>query len=183
MIIGLSGYAQSGKDTVAEILVRKFGFQRVAFADPIREFCYDFNPIVGYVANEPIFLRNVVDRDGWEVAKKNPQVRQTLQAVGVSARNIFGENFWIDRALRRTDIFGKWVITDVRFRNEANAIWNLPAMAPGQVWRVERPGVAAVNSHVSETQLDDYPFDCTIVNAGSLEDLELLIVTRMREYV
>lgn len=183
MIIGLAGYAQSGKDTVAEILVRRFGYQRVAFADPIREFCYDFNPIVGYTANEPKFLRDVVDRDGWELAKKNPQVRHTLQAVGVSARKVFGENFWVDRALRKTDIYGKWVITDVRFRNEANAIWNLPALAPGQVWRVERPGVTAVNNHISETQLDDYPFDYIIVNGGSLEDLEQLVVTRMQAYV
>lgn len=180
MIIGLSGYAQSGKDTVAEVLVRRFGFQRVAFADPIREFCYDFNPIIGHTANEPKFLRDVVDRDGWELAKKNPQVRHTLQAVGVSARKVFGEDFWIKQAINKTDIYGKWVITDVRFKNEATAIWELPG---GQVWRVERPGVTAVNGHVSETQMDDYPFDHTIVNASSLEDLELLIVTRMQAYV
>ena len=46
MIIGLTGYARSGKDTVAQILVDKFGFTRVAFADPIRDFCYQVNPIV-----------------------------------------------------------------------------------------------------------------------------------------
>lgn len=180
MIIGLSGYAQSGKDTVAEILVRRFGFQRVAFADPIREFCYDFNPIVNHIAGEPVLLQHVVDRDGWELAKKNPQVRKTLQDVGVSARKVFGEDFWIKQALRKTDIYGKWVITDVRFRNEATAIWELPG---GQVWRVERPGVVAVNGHVSETQMDNYPFDQTIVNSGSLDELEQLIVIRMQSYV
>ena len=36
MIIGLSGYARSGKDTVAELLVLNYGFKRVAFADGIR---------------------------------------------------------------------------------------------------------------------------------------------------
>ena len=37
VIIGLSGYAQSGKDTVANILVQHYGYKRVAFADKIRE--------------------------------------------------------------------------------------------------------------------------------------------------
>jgi dephospho-CoA kinase len=40
MIIGLTGYAQSGKDTVANILVENYGYQRVAFADPIRALLY-----------------------------------------------------------------------------------------------------------------------------------------------
>ena len=46
MIIGLSGYAQSGKDTVAKVLIEEYGFTRIAFADKIREFLYDLNPQV-----------------------------------------------------------------------------------------------------------------------------------------
>jgi len=37
MIIGLSGYASAGKDSVAQILVEKFGYKRMAFADAIRD--------------------------------------------------------------------------------------------------------------------------------------------------
>ena len=47
MIIGLTGYAQSGKDTLANILVENYGYTRVAFADKIREFLYEVNPMVG----------------------------------------------------------------------------------------------------------------------------------------
>ena len=36
MIIGLSGYAQSGKDEVAKVLVEDYGYKRVAFADKIK---------------------------------------------------------------------------------------------------------------------------------------------------
>ena len=32
-IIGLSGYARSGKDEAAKVLVEELGFPRVAFAD------------------------------------------------------------------------------------------------------------------------------------------------------
>ncbi len=53
MIIGLTGYAQSGKDTVANILVERYGFTRVAFADKIREFLYETNPMYDSIAGEP----------------------------------------------------------------------------------------------------------------------------------
>ena len=46
MIIGLSGYAQVGKDTVANYLVEKYGFVKVSFADPIREALYKLDPKV-----------------------------------------------------------------------------------------------------------------------------------------
>jgi len=83
MIIGLSGYAQSGKDTVAEVLVDNYGFTRVAFADKIREYLYEVNPLVQVVGFEPIYLREIVNSKGWEQAKKNPYVRKTLQDSGV----------------------------------------------------------------------------------------------------
>ena len=36
MILGLTGPPGSGKDTLADHLVEKYNFKRVAFADPIR---------------------------------------------------------------------------------------------------------------------------------------------------
>lgn len=167
MIIGLSGYAQSGKDTVAEVLVDNYGFTRVAFADKIREYLYEVNPLVQVVGFEPIYLREIVNSKGWEQAKKNPYVRKTLQDSGVAARKVFGEDFWIKQALNNLEYGKNYVITDVRFINEANAIWEMP----GKIWRVNRPGVTAVNSHSSETQMDQYPVDHFVNNDGDIKDL------------
>lgn len=177
MIIGLTGYAQSGKDTVAQILVDRFAFTRVAFADPIRDFCYQVNPIVGWVANEPIMLKNLVDRDGWDEAKKSDSVRRTLQNVGVAARDTFGDSFWIVRAFEKVKDAENIVVTDVRFRNEADYI---KSYENSQIWRVRRPGIAAVNSHVSESQMENYKVDQIFANNGTVDELELLVKTRMR---
>lgn len=183
MIIGLTGYAQSGKDTVAKILVENYGYTRVAFADKIREYLYDMNPMVDNVAFEPIFLKDRVDRDGWEVAKKNPQIRRTLQNAGVSARKVFGEGFWVHEAMKtilddpRPDM--NYVITDVRFLNEADMI----RANNGQIWRIKRLGVDAVNAHVSESQMDGYQVDQIFTNNSSIEDLELMVKTRMMSLV
>lgn len=46
LIIGVCGKAGSGKDTIADILVRDHGFVKVAFADPLKRICkdiYDFS--------------------------------------------------------------------------------------------------------------------------------------------
>ena len=175
-LIGLTGYAQSGKDTVAQFLVNKYGYRRIAFADKIRDFLYDLNPQikVGYdgVSN----IRILVDNDGWDTTKQIPQVRQLLQDIGVSARNIFGENFWVDQALESIKPGEKVVVTDVRFNNEADHV----KLMGGQIWRIRRPGVTSVNSHISETQMDGYKVDQIFLNSGSLDELEVLLKTRMQ---
>lgn len=174
MIIGLSGYAQSGKDTVAQILIDNFGFERIAFADKIRELLYEINPQVGSLT-----IREIVDVSGWEVGKANPEVRRLLQDLGVGARRMFGEKFWITQALTGVDPSDKIVITDVRFINEARAI---KEYENSQIWRVKRPGVGAVNAHVSESEMDHYQVDQIFLNNGTKDELDLLVKTRMRGY-
>ena len=179
MIIGLTGYAQSGKDTVAKILVEQHGFTRIAFADKIREFLYETNPMFDSIAGEPMFVKARVDRDGWEEAKKSPHIRRLLQNSGVAARKLFGDNFWIDQSFNGLHLFGgvNYVITDVRFKNEAEAIKKYDT---SQLWRVKRLGIDPVNSHVSESQMDGYPVDQIFTNNGTIADLESLVNSRMQ---
>jgi dephospho-CoA kinase len=174
MIIGLSGYAQSGKDTVANYLVEHHGFIRIAFADPIREALYNLDPVVTDIPElSGMHLKWLVDGLGWERIKiDSPQVREMLQRFGTEvARNLWSENFWVDLAMSKAKLLDNVVITDVRYPNELDAIRDVS----GSVWRVEKPGVSAVNSHTSETALDGYVFDEIVRNAGSLEDLHAKI--------
>ena len=178
MIIGLTGYSQSGKDTVAQILVNKYDFTRVAFADKIREFLYELNPVV----KDGFKLRGLVDAYGWDVAKvQEPEIRRLLQDLGLSARKIFSDDFWIRQALEPHQEFERVVITDVRFENEAEHIKLIGNWLdkPSEIWRIKRPNVRAVNEHLSESQMDGYKVDRILLNGGSLEELELLVQTRM----
>lgn len=179
MIIGLSGYAQSGKDEVAKTLVEEHGFIRIAFADKIRELLYEMDPPVPMIDGDRtvvVGLRNLVEELGWDDAKQHPLVRAMLQNLGVGARTVFHENFWVIEAFKNFDTQDKnYVVTDVRFANEADTISRLG----GNVWRVIRPGVGAVNNHVSEHELDEFAFNTTITNNGTLEDLQTLIRKEM----
>jgi hypothetical protein len=172
-IIGLTGYAQSGKDTFASILVEKYGYSRIAFADKIRDFLYGINPMVA--CSPTGYLQDLVNLVGWDKAKQEPQVRRLLQDLGISARDLISEDIWVTAALSSVSKDQRVVITDVRFENEAAIIKSMG----GQLWRVKRSGVGPVNDHVSESEMDGYKVDQIFVNNGTLEDLENLISIRM----
>lgn len=181
-MIGLSGYARSGKDAVAKILVEEHGYVRVSWADKLREAVYALDPMIGVFTASGLMgdltvrevrYREVIDRLGYESAKDHPgwgpEIRRTLQRMGTEAgRNVLGENVWVNALLAGLDPNVNYVIPDTRFPNEATAITK---RVGGQVWRVNRPGFAPTNSHPSETALDGWQFDVHIKNDGSLDDL------------
>lgn len=167
MIIGLSGYARSGKDTVAAILAED-GWERRAFADPLREMLLRLNPI----ADGELRVQDLVSLYGWDDAKTlYPEIRELLQRLGTEAgREILGDDIWVKTTLS-TMSGGKYVITDCRFPNEADAI----RAAGGQVWRIHRPGFGPVNAHATENSMESYKFDAHIHNDGDLYDLTVLV--------
>ena len=157
MIVGLCGYAGSGKDTMANILVQERSFERRAFADKLKDIAYSLDPN----------LAEVVDILGWDVAKQIPSYRGLLQELGVAVREHLGENTWVDAVLNdRSGIWDDIVITDVRFDNEIDRILDLG----GRVGEVVRVGVGPVNEHVSEGEwgMRRNEFHFTIHNNKSL---------------
>ena len=96
-------------------------------------------------------------------------MRVLLQRFGSDVgRGMFGEDFWVDQAFRGLSFSEDYVFTDVRFPNEGEAIRG----RGGVVWNVVRPGVGVANGHVSECAMGGFVFDETVVNDGSLADLE-----------
>lgn len=174
MIIGLSGYAQVGKDTVANYLVEHYGFVKISFADPIRDALYKLNPVLpDYPGLPGMDLAWLVDKGGWEEVKaSSPHCRKLLQRMGTEVgRNMFGEDFWVNQGLLKASQHENVVIADTRFENEANAI----RKTSGQIWRITKPNHKPVNNHPSETALDDYRFDWTIPNYTGFDELYALI--------
>jgi hypothetical protein len=166
MMIGLSGWARSGKDTVAGYLVEKHGFVRVSFADQMRTALYNLDPSIdldGY----RISLRSAVDLMGWENLKsQSADVRGLMQRMGTEVgRNLWGDDFWVEAAMKSMPLDANVVFSDVRYPNEANAI----RRSGGQVWRISRDGVGPANDHDSETSLNTYNFDQYVLNNASIE--------------
>lgn len=175
-VVGLHGVARAGKDTLAEGLTR-YGYRRVALADPLRRSMYATNPIVQVDSVGRVYrLQEIVNELGWDEAKAAavdpatgiPEIRRILQKFGTEGgRDVFGENVWTDLALRQITTPGHWVVTDVRFPNEVEMIRHVE----GMLIKIVRPGYGPINAHASDAGLADGLFDQVIVNDGTIEDL------------
>lgn len=188
-LIGLSGYARAGKDEAAKALM-ELGYERIAFADKLRDFLYALDPpmLAWFEPSHDAIdvkksLREIVDEYGWDGYKDTHYVsviRPLLQRLGTEAgREVLWDSIWIDAALHDLKDDGKYVITDARFPNEAEAIKS----RGGEVWRIERLGNGPAvmpdgTIHRSETSLDDWKFDETIYNDGTLEEFHAKIRSR-----
>jgi hypothetical protein len=179
-IIALSGFARSGKDEAAKVLVNEFGFTRVAFADKLREVLYALDPIVlgremkwhgeeGY-SSGVWSVQSVIDEYGWDHYKETPfgwEIRRLLQRLGTEAgRQTLWDSIWIDAAFANLANDAKVVVSDARFINEFEAV----KARGGKIWRIDRPGVGPANEHPSEMEATTYKdFDKYLVNNGTLE--------------
>lgn len=164
LLIGLHGYQGTGKDETAKILAG-CGFERVAFADPMRAALLRLNP---WVDGDFTTLAKLVDLHGWDYAKRSyPEVRRLLQALGTEGgREMFGENFWVEQGMKQIAGKSKVVITDVRFENEVAAV----KAAGGFMFHITRPDHGPQGNHASERDLS-HLCDRTISNDGDLEHL------------
>jgi hypothetical protein len=168
-LIGLMGPAQSGKDSSA-VYLKELGYERVGFADMVRESLYRLNPWI-LTERGPRRLQDIIDEIGWDEAKRlYPEVRELQQRMGTEVgRELYSPTFWIWLAERQMihDELQKVVVTDVRFQEEIDWIHSHKGIVIG----IRRPGVGPVNSHVSDSGISRLVPDWYIDNNGTLDDL------------
>jgi hypothetical protein len=170
-VIGIAGWAQSGKDTAALTLVQNNDFFRASFADALREVTTKVDPYIGLRADGSLIrYSEAVIEIGYEETKRvYPESRQFLQRLGTEGvRDTLDRDAWpIALALSLRD-GARVVIPDVRFENEIEFVH----YAGGRVWWVQRPGIDAPPfTHASENSISADDCDFTIVNDGTLIDL------------
>lgn len=197
-IIGISGFINSGKNTVASQLIDIYGFRKDSFAASLKDasatiFDWDRQMLEGDT-NESRAWREEVD--SWWANKlgiDNFSPRLALQLIGTdSLRNHFNEGLWfltLENRIRKNpnrDV----VISDVRFPNEIKFIQSQGGImirvnrGPTPVWY--ETAIMANNgnsiaktvmektysfAHFSEWAWCGATFDYEIDNNGSLEDL------------
>jgi hypothetical protein len=169
LLLGLSGKAGSGKSTAAEYLETTHGYNLFAFSDTLKEVaCLAFG-----FSEEQLYgrLKEIPDpRFG-----KSP--RWCLQYLGTDILRSVWPGIWIWHMRREImdflSINGQRpiVITDVRFRDEAEALKRMGAVLV-RLERAEAGAKNGISEHVSEMDLDGWEgFDCLIVNNGTREQL------------
>lgn len=170
-VVGLSGKMGTGKDHIARKYFISRGYKQISLAWHFKVWAIG----QGLATWEEVF------------DLKPEMVRTMLQQMGTEhGRNVYGEDIWVNTMFAWIHTFShywnehKFVIPDVRFPNEVEAI----RRNGGKVYRIYAPKrnrfAAATDeqrNHPSEIALDTHPtnkFDGIIYNdpedADSLDD-------------
>ena len=138
-IIGITGLIGSGKDTIANALVTKFGFHQESFAKSLKDACasifvWDRTMLEGRTKEA---REQREEKDEWWSERLGREVspRSVLQEVGTEVfRSSFHPDIWIASMERRLmSGHDNIVVSDCRFPNEIAMIRRY-----GEVWSVKR---------------------------------------------
>ena len=170
LIIGIIGKKYHGKDTIADIIVSKYDYRKIHFANPLKEGCRHIFGLTEkqLYGNE----KDVVDKY-WRITP-----RKLLQFVGTDLfRNQLGKvipymknSVWVQR-LEKTFIDNpdtNYVVADIRFQNEVDMLKKHGAF----IIKLHRPNIKNDDEHFSETGIDDIKgFDLLILNDTTINEL------------
>lgn len=150
MLIGLTGRAGAGKDTLADLMWKHLEFTRLAFADPLKR------------AAQEIF--GLSEAQTWSAELKEVTIpywgmspRRMFQLLGTEAMQpTFGREVWVKRWQMAYELIkdsDHVVVPDVRFDAEALMIRE----RGGYIIRIERNGTSSLSQeaqkHASESSL------------------------------
>jgi hypothetical protein len=173
-VIGITGRKYNGKDTLGNLFVSNFGYKKLAYANPLKEACrciFNFNDDQLYGDKKEI------EDEFWHVTP-----RKVFQYVGTDMfRTHIKEviphvenNIWVEVVKKQIlddwkhDPNSKFVVTDVRFPNEAKMIQDLG----GIVVRVRRDCVNTdIDTHPSELMIEQLDVDYELPNNGTVDEL------------
>jgi len=198
MIIGINGKIGSGKDTIGDI-IQKICITNDGPEFEVKKFAGKLKQIASLLTGIPV--EKFEDQE-FKKLDMNPEwgmtYREFLQRLGTEAmREGLHTNVWVNalfadykakwvstgNAIEEDEVslekeYLNWIITDMRFENELEAVKE----KGGITIRVVRPHgytnphtgeykEMPLNYHPSETALDEATFDYEIINDGEIVDL------------
>jgi hypothetical protein len=177
-IYAFSGKRGSGKSTAVKVLL-DHGFVDAKFADPLKNMMRAFYWTCGV---DKQTTKRKLEGDLKEVScewlqGKSP--RYAMQMLGTEWRDLIHTELWssiLKTRVNRGDFGDKVAISDYRFpEHEGEALAELGAVT----YRIERSTLTdddEASKHVSETGIKDTKVSGIILNDGTIEDLQSVIL-------
>lgn len=170
MIIGICGRQGSGKDTAA-LMINKITNNRFTtkrFSAKLKEFAGILLGVPADLFEDREFKESYIPQYGMTV-------RELLQRFGTDfIRETVHPNLWVEATLLDYKDHN-WIIPDVRFINEADAVKS----RGGIIVKINRKTKKDI--HPSENEMDFVIPDYEIDNNGSFFDLEVSIIRMMND--
>ena len=170
IIVGVGHKSRQGKDTFASFLMTYLRMNtknkkivKMGFADPLKSICHQ---LYGWAGLKP---KEHYDRFEDERKIELPLIGKTPVQIWIDVGNhmrIYDKDVWM-RALMKGTVADVLIVTDVRYENEAQAIFD----HNGFVVKINRPGFPGLDS-ITDNALNNYTRWTEIIeNDGDLSSL------------
>lgn len=133
IIIGLMGYAKSGKDTITKTFIDNYGYKRVAFADNIKKEMNKYLKEAVYndvlKSGQSWNVCNITKPEDIDFFTENLELKKIIRPYiiwyGETLRDINGKFCWINRAFEEDGKnMDKIILSDVRRMAELDVFRN-----------------------------------------------------------
>ena len=184
MIIGVTGFKRSGKDSVCNALVSNFDFIKKSFDFPIKEivkiiFLWDDNfienckeeidPLWGISPGQAL-QHLETDWAQKALCESYPLFKETTY------RNLWVNRLFLDLQKNDPKLEKNYCISDVRSSHEVAEI----KKHNGIIIKVKRNNRASCDMHESEQGIKDLDPDFVFLNTGTLNDLSCQVIFFMK---
>lgn len=210
-VIGLTGFAKSGKSTAAEIL-KSLGGEEVAFAKHLKDVCsavldvprnhFDDQAFKEIPFKEPIVLtkEDVIDilamfeiPDRFvaaaiiaHVGVKLTSPRHVAQYVGTEILRTIDQNIHINMAFKMaaSSTAPFLICSDMRFANELKAVQDNKGLSIG-ISRKKATPANLESLHPSEKEIPALISQCDLAveNESSIEDFQAIVMRAAKGYL
>jgi 5'(3')-deoxyribonucleotidase len=172
MLIGISGKIGSGKNAAADIITEIFPmFKQFAFANRLKE-------TVAALTATSMEMNNDRKQKGYIAPGFTYSLGRLHQKIGSGMKELIDPLIWVNCLI--SSVTKHSIITDCRHICEADACAAKDAILiringdPLKIRELNKDGRDL--NHISETELDNYPFIHVIDNNGTLSDLRRKIL-------
>jgi hypothetical protein len=183
-IIAICGAKRSGKDVLAEHLVKKYNYKRLSFAEPLKEavkglFNFDDDQ-VGIGEDTGNDRKDIID-ERWGITPRaalqffgTEMMQEKIQELLPNMKRNFFANTLVNH-INSAEEDTKFVISDLRFIHEYERLLNISKISIKEILivRVIRPSKDRIKEqepHISELEYTEIPYDIIMINNGSIED-------------
>jgi hypothetical protein len=183
-IIAICGAKRSGKDVLADHLVKNYNYKRIAFADPLKVavknlFNFDDDQ-VGIGIDTGSNRKDIID-DKWGITPRaalqffgteimQEKIQELLPNIN---KNFFANT--LKNHIENAEEDQKFVISDLRFIHEYEMLANIQNIQHKDkvIIRVIRPSnnrIRDENPHISEIEYTNIPYDIIMINNGTIDE-------------
>ena len=178
LIISFSGRKGSGKTTLCNICVDKYGYTLINFADQLKILICELFEISLEKLNKEKdiiddkiltkhkkkFLSKKIGIDFFMLERKLPEkfnsFRNALQFIGSDIIRKYNPDWFVNIVRKQIENGKRYCFGDTRFKNEQKLIEEIN----GECWFIINPNNFQISNHESETSLKWKNFDNVIIN-------------------